>query len=191
MGHFLVGLEHEDRILDELPEYELGGKRPRVHPEAYVAPTAILIGDVEVRAHASIWFGVVLRGDQSPIVIGEGSNVQDNAVIHCSRELPTVLERNVTIGHLACIEGCVVEEGALVGTASVMLQRSRLGRGALLAAGSVLGEGQVVPAGHLAAGVPAQVKKELSGSSADWVARPAEHYQENARRFRRELTSLQ
>src|SRR5579871_5112725 len=129
-----------------MPLFELAGKRPRVHPDAYVAPTAVLIGDVEVEAHASVWFGVVLRGDESRIVIGEGSNVQDNAVIHCSHDLPTILERNATVGHLACIEGCVVEEGALVGTGSIMLQRSRLGRGALLAAGSVLGEGQEVPA---------------------------------------------
>ena len=170
-----------------MPEYELGGKRPRVHPEAYVAPTAVLIGDVVVEAHASIWFGVVLRGDASTITIGEGTNVQDNAVIHCSRELPTVLEKNVTVGHLACLEGCVVEEGALIGTGAIMLQRSRVGRGALLAAGSVLGEGQEVPDNCLAAGVPAVVKKELSGSSASWVTGPAEHYQENARRFRRHL----
>lgn len=170
-----------------MPEYELGGKRPQVHPEAYVAPTAVLIGDVVIAAHASIWFGVVLRGDESTITIGEGTNVQDNAVIHCSHDLPTVLERNVTVGHLACLEGCVVEEGALVGTGAIMLQRSRLGRGAMLAAGSVLGEGKEIPAAHLGAGVPAVVKKELSGSSADWVIRPAQHYQENARRFRRHL----
>src|SRR5258708_27768173 len=115
-------------------EVELAGKRPNVHPDAYVAPTAVLIGDVEVRANASIWFGVVLRGDASQIIIGEGSNVQDNVVIHCSEDLPTILERNVTVGHLACLEGCVVEEGALVGTGAIMLQRSRLGRGSMLAA---------------------------------------------------------
>jgi len=170
-----------------MPEFELDGRRPKVHPEAYVAPTAVLIGEVEVQAHASVWFGVVLRGDAAGIVIGEGSNVQDNVVIHCSEGLPTVLERNVTVGHLACLEGCVVEEGALVGTGSIMLQRSRLGRGSLLAAGSVLAEWQEVPAGMLAAGVPAVVKKELSGSSADWVIGPAGHYQENARKFREHL----
>lgn len=171
-----------------MPEFELAGKRPRVHPDAYVAPTAVLIGDVEVRAHASIWFGVVVRGDSAPIVIGEGSNVQDNAVIHCSQGLPTILERDTTIAHLACIEGCVVEEGAVVGTGAIMLQRSRLGRGAMLAAGSVLGEGREVPSGHLAAGVPAEVKKEISGPSAEWVTRPARHYQENARRYRSDLS---
>lgn len=167
-----------------MPEYELDGKRPRVHPEAWVAPTAVLIGDVVVGAGASIWFGAVLRGDAATITIGAGTNIQDNAVIHCSADLPTVLEDDVTVGHGACLEGCLVETGSLVGTGAIMLQRSRLGRGALLAAGAVLAEGQEIPAGHLAAGVPAEVKKELSGSSADWVTHPARHYQENARRFR-------
>jgi carbonic anhydrase/acetyltransferase-like protein (isoleucine patch superfamily) len=170
-----------------VPEYELDGVRPRVHPDAFIAPTAVLIGNVEVGPGASVWFGAVLRGDEAAIVIGAGSNVQDNAVIHCSANLPTVIGPNVTIGHQACLEGCVVEEGALVGTGSIMLQRSRLGARSLLAAGAVLAEGKEVPPGHLAAGVPAEVKKPLSGSSARWVEHPAEHYQENARRFRQGL----
>ncbi|HEY4867057.1 MAG TPA: gamma carbonic anhydrase family protein, partial [Candidatus Dormibacteraeota bacterium] len=107
-----------------MPEFELGGRRPRVHPDAYVAPTAVLIGDVELGPGASVWFGVVLRGDEAGISIGAGSNVQDNVVIHCSRELPTVIGENVTIGHMACLEGCTVEDRALVGTGAIMLQRS-------------------------------------------------------------------
>src|SRR2546428_3453778 len=124
-----------------MPEFELGGRRPRVHPDAYVAPTAVLIGDVELGANASVWFGAVLRGDESSISIGADSNVQDNAVIHCSANLPTVVGEGVTIGHLACLEGCTVEDGALVGMGAIMLQRSRLGAGAVLAAGSLLTEG--------------------------------------------------
>jgi carbonic anhydrase/acetyltransferase-like protein (isoleucine patch superfamily) len=170
-------------------EYELDGRRPRVHPDAFVAPTAVLIGDVDVGARASIWFGVVLRGDQATIVVGAGSNVQDNAVIHCAEGMPTTIGENVTVGHLACLEGCVVEDGAVVGVGAIMLQRSRLGAGAMLAAGAVLPEGREVPASHLAAGVPAEVKKPLSGSSAHWVTTTAEHYQENGRRFRRGLRS--
>src|SRR5205085_12646762 len=111
--------------------------------------------DVEVGPDASIWFGAILRSDEAAIVIGAGSNVQDNTVIHCSRDLPTVVGRHVTIGHAACLEGCVVEDEAVVGTGAIMLQRSRLGVGAMLAAGSVLSEGREVPSGHLAAGVPA------------------------------------
>jgi carbonic anhydrase/acetyltransferase-like protein (isoleucine patch superfamily) len=171
-----------------LPQFALDGRTPRVHPDAYIAPTAVLVGDVEVGAGASVWFGAVLRGDLNPIRVGEGTNIQDNAVIHCSDELPTVLGRDVTVGHRACLEGCVVEDGALIGTAAVMLQRSRVGEGAMLAAGAVLGEGHEVPPRYLAAGVPAVVKKPLSGSSAEWVKHAAEHYRENARRYRRTLS---
>src|SRR5215470_17412273 len=105
-----------------MPELELDGKRPRVHPDAFIAPTAVLIGDVEVGPGASIWFGAVIRGDFAPIVVGAGSNVQDNAVLHCAEGLPTVIGERVTIGHQACLEGCVVEDRALVGMGSIMLQ---------------------------------------------------------------------
>jgi carbonic anhydrase/acetyltransferase-like protein (isoleucine patch superfamily) len=170
-----------------MPEFELDGKRPHVHPDAFVAPTAVLIGEVEIGPNASVWFGAVLRADQARVVVGAGSNIQDNAVLHCAAELPTLVGENVTIGHNACLEGCVVEDGAVVGMGSIMLQRSRLGSGAMLAAGAVLPEGREVPGGHLAAGMPADIKKPLSGSSARWVTRTAEHYQENARRFRKGL----
>src|ERR1700738_3815015 len=117
-----------------MPEFELCGKRPRVHPEAYVAPTAAIIGDVEIGPGASVWFGAVLRGDEDRITIGAGSNVQDNAVIHCSEGVPTLVGENVTIGHSALLEGCVVEDTSTVGMGAVMLQRSRLGAGSVLAA---------------------------------------------------------
>src|SRR6202022_3810555 len=125
-----------------MPEFEFNGKRPPVPPDAYVAPTAVLIGDVRVAAGASIWFGAVLRGDESHIEVGEGSNVQDGCIVHCSENLPTVIGREASLGHLACIEGCTVEDGALVGTGAIMLHRSRVGTGAVLAAGPVLLEGQ-------------------------------------------------
>lgn len=168
-------------------EFALGDKRPHVHPDAYIAPTAVLIGDVEIEAGASVWFGAVLRGDESKIHIKTGSNVQDNVVIHCAENLPTVIEENVTVGHSAQLEGCVVERGALVGMGATMLQRSRLGAGSMLAAGAVLAEGDHIPPGHLAAGVPAKVKKQLQGSSNDWVATSAAHYQKRAVRYRAEL----
>jgi carbonic anhydrase/acetyltransferase-like protein (isoleucine patch superfamily) len=165
-------------------EFELAGKRPNVHPDAYIAPTAVLIGDVVVGAGASVWFGAVLRADESQIKVGEGSNIQDNAVIHCATNLPTLIERNATIGHSALLEGCIVEEGALVGMGSTMLQRSRLGAGSMLAAGAVLQEGKEIPPGHLAAGVPATVKKPLAGSSGNWVGTAAKHYQDRAVAYR-------
>jgi len=158
-----------------------------VHPDAYIAPTAVLIGDVEVGAGASVWFGAVLRGDEAAIKVGDGANIQDNVVVHCARDLPTLIERNASVGHSAQLEGCVVEEGALVGMGATMLQRSRLGAGSMLAAGAVLGEGKSVPAGHLAAGVPATVRKPLDGSSQSWVGTAAKHYQDRAVRYRANL----
>ena len=168
-------------------EFEFRGHRPDVHEDAYIAPTAVLIGDVHIAAGASVWFGAVLRGDESAITLGEGANIQDNAVIHCAREMPTVIERDATIGHSALLEGCIVEAGALVGMGAIMLQGSRLGAGSMLAAGAVLGEGKEVPPGHLAAGTPASVKKELSGSSRRWVGNAAQHYRERAIAYRSEL----
>ena len=171
-------------------EFEFGGRRPKVHPDAYIAPTAVLIGDVAVEKAASIWFGAVLRGDESRITIGEGANVQDNAVIHCAEDLPTVIEKNASIGHSAQLEGCVVEQGALVEMGATMLQRSRLGAGSMLAAGAVLQEGKHIPPGHMAAGVPASVKKPLDGSSNHWVGTTAQHYRDRATRYRAELKPI-
>jgi carbonic anhydrase/acetyltransferase-like protein (isoleucine patch superfamily) len=168
-------------------EFELGGKRPTVHPDAYIAPTAVLIGDVEIGAGASVWFGAVLRGDESQIKVGDGANIQDNAVLHCAHNLPTVIEQNASVGHSAQLEGCVVEQGAVVGMGATMLQRSRLGAGSLLAAGAVLGEGSEVPPGHMAAGVPAKVKKPLDGSSGNWVGITAQHYRDRAVAYREKL----
>ena len=168
-------------------EFELSGKRPTVHPDAYIAPTAVLIGDVEVGAGASVWFGAVLRGDEAAIKVGEGANIQDNVVVHCAHDLPTLIERNASVGHSALLEGCVVEQGAVVGMGATMLQRSRLGAGSMLAAGAVLGEGKSVPAGHMAAGVPATVRKALDGSAQSWVGTTAKHYQDRAVRYRAKL----
>ena len=164
---------------------ELDGKTPQVAEDAFVAPTAVLIGDVTVEAGASIWFGAVLRGDNSAIVIGAGSNVQDNCVIHCADELPTIVGANVTVGHMAMLEGCVIGDGSLVGMGAIVLQRAKVGANALVAAGAVVGEGMEIPDGVLAAGVPAKVKKELAGSSQRWVETAAREYQSKRLRYMR------
>ena len=164
---------------------ELDGKTPQVAEDAYVAPTAVLIGDVTVHAGASVWFGAVLRGDNSAIVIGAGSNVQDNCVIHCADDLPTVVGENVTVGHMAMLEGCEIGDGALIGMGAIVLQRAKVGPRSLVAAGAVVGEGMEIPGGMLAAGIPAQVKKELEGSSQRWVETAALEYQAKRLRYMR------
>jgi carbonic anhydrase/acetyltransferase-like protein (isoleucine patch superfamily) len=152
-------------------------KRPLVADEAFIAPTAVLIGDVVVEEGASVWFGAVLRGDFNRIVVGSGTSVQDNSVIHTNEDLPTVIGSNVTVGHLSLLEGCEIEDGALIGMGSIVLNRARVGRRAMLAAGSVVRENQQIPSEVLAAGMPAEVKKDLGGSSSEWVEMAAREYQ--------------
>jgi carbonic anhydrase/acetyltransferase-like protein (isoleucine patch superfamily) len=153
------------------------GKEPQVDPNALVAPTAVLIGDVAVEEGASVWFGAVLRADFDKIVVGAGSSVQDNCVLHTNEGLPTTIGRNVTVGHLSLLEGCAIEDGAIVGMGSIVLNRARVGRRAMLAAGSVVAEGAEIPPEVVAAGAPARVKKELGGSSWRWVESAAREYQ--------------
>jgi carbonic anhydrase/acetyltransferase-like protein (isoleucine patch superfamily) len=157
---------------------ELGGVSPTIGEEVFLAPTAVLVGDVRVGDRANIWFGTVLRGDVSHIEIGPGCSIQDNAVIHCADDLPTIVGEDVVVGHGAMLEGCTIEDGALIGMGAIVLQHARVGAGAMIAAGAVVSERQDIPPGVLAAGVPAQVKKELSGSALAWTGRAAEHYQE-------------
>lgn len=154
-----------------------GGKEPEVAPDAFLAPTAVLIGDVVVEEGASIWFGAVLRGDFDRIVVGAGSSVQDNCVLHTNEGLPTLIGRNVTVGHLSLLEGCEIGEGAIVGMGSIVLNRASVGTRTMLAAGSVVTEDAEIPPEVLAAGAPAKVKKNLDGGSAQWVEGAAREYQ--------------
>jgi carbonic anhydrase/acetyltransferase-like protein (isoleucine patch superfamily) len=147
------------------------------------SPTAVLVGDVRVGDRASVWFGAVLRGDLSHIEVGEETSIQDNAVLHCATDLPTIVGSRVTVGHGAMLEGCVVEDGAVVGMGAIVLQSARVGAGAMLAAGAVLSERSEVGEGMLAAGVPAREKKPLSGSAARWPEIAVDDYQELRRRY--------
>ncbi|MGH2570842.1 MAG: gamma carbonic anhydrase family protein [bacterium] len=153
------------------------GWTPRIHPTAFVAPNATLVGQVVVEAQANVWFGVVLRADQNLIRIGERTSVQDNAVMHCNEEHPTILGRNVTIGHCAVLEGCEVADFALIGMNACVLDGATVEEGALVAAGSVVKERDRIPAWTLAGGVPAVPKKKLSGAALEQVKSAAAHYQ--------------
>ncbi len=152
-------------------------KEPEVADDAFIAPTATLIGDVTVEEGASVWFGAVLRGDFNRIVVGAGSSVQDNSVIHTNESLPTTIGRNVTVGHMSLLEGCTVGDGTVIGMGSIVLNRASVGSRVMLAAGSVVREDQDIPDEVLAAGVPAQVKKPLEGSSSGWIETSAREYQ--------------
>ena len=160
------------------------GKTPKIGKDAFIAPTAVLIGDVEIGDGASVWFGAVLRGDEAGIRIGAHTSVQDNVVIHVSEGLDTVIEDHVTIGHGAILEGCNVGSYALIGMNAVVLDGARVGHRALIAAGCVVLEGQEIPAESLAAGAPAKVKKKLEGGAAKWIDVAADAYTRLTREYR-------
>src|SRR5262249_61146502 len=128
-------------------EYE--GKHPRIGKDVFIAPTAVIIGDVEIGDGVSVWYGVVLRGDEGRIVIGRGSNVQDNAVIHTTTEFPTILKENVTIGHGALLEVCTVEDGAVVGMGAIVLPAAVIGRQSIVGAGRAVSPGAIISTAHL------------------------------------------
>jgi carbonic anhydrase/acetyltransferase-like protein (isoleucine patch superfamily) len=157
---------------------ELDGVAPTIGDGVFLAPTAVLVGDVRVGDRCNIWFGTVLRGDVTHIEIGAGCSIQDTAVIHCAHDLPTLIGADVVVGHGAMLEGCTIGDGALIGMGAIVLQRAQIGAGAMVAAGAVVSESAEIGPGVLAAGVPARVKKELSGSALAWTHRAAEHYQE-------------
>lgn len=161
------------------------GRTPRIDPSAFVAPTAVLIGDVEVGPESSIWFGAVLRGDHpdNGIRVGARVSIQDNCVLHVSDRGPTVVEDEATVGHGAVFESCRIGRAALIGMNAVILHGAVIGEAALVAALAVVTEGMQVPPRSLVAGAPARVRKQLSGESAEWVRRSADHYVELSREY--------
>jgi carbonic anhydrase/acetyltransferase-like protein (isoleucine patch superfamily) len=164
---------------------EYNGTRPRIADDAFIAPNATIIGNVIIEAGANIWFGAVLRGDTNRIVIGPRTSVQDNAVIHANAGNPTIVEADVAIGHLVVLEGCHIEEGALIGMNATVLDGATVGRRALVAAGSVVGEHQVIPPEVLAAGVPAKVKGPMSKAVYQRVLSASSDYQKIANNYKK------
>ena len=161
------------------------GVWPDVADDAFLAPGAVLIGNVKVGPQSSVWFGAVLRGDhpQHGIVIGPRTSVQDGCVIHVGDWRPTTVGAECTIGHGAKFESCAIGDGCTVGMNAVILQEAVIGERSLVAAGAVVLERTEVPPGSLVAGVPARVRKELDGSAARWIARGGDHYVALSRRY--------
>ncbi|MGI9624158.1 MAG: gamma carbonic anhydrase family protein [Acidimicrobiales bacterium] len=168
--------------------YALGDIEPQIDPTAYIHPDAVVIGNVTIGADSSVWPCAVLRGDDGRIVIGRGSNVQDGAVIHCTPFLDTQVGDGCTIGHIAHLEGCTIRDGALVGTASVVLHQAVVGEGALVGANAVVTGGTIVPPGAMALGIPAKVRE--GASDAAEIEAGVQSYIERGRRFRAEMRRL-
>lgn len=168
-----------------MPLYAFEGLCPQVHPQAFVAPTATLVGDVIVEAGASIWYGAVIRADYAPVIVRAGANVQENAVIHGPPGLTTDIGRGVTVAHNCVVHGAILEEECLVANGSVVLDGATIGPRSLVAAGSVVAAGARIPGEMLVAGAPAVVKRPVKGTGAEmWVKVNPGAYAELAQRHR-------
>jgi carbonic anhydrase/acetyltransferase-like protein (isoleucine patch superfamily) len=161
-----------------------GDAAPVVDPEAWLAPTATVIGDVRIAARASVFYGAVIRADMAAVELGAGSNLQDNVVVHTDFGFPTRIGAGVSVGHAAVVHGCTVEDDVLVGMHATVLNGAVVGTGSLLAAGTVVLEGTVVPPRSLVAGVPGKVRRTLDDAEVERVRRNAEIYVELAARHR-------
>ena len=170
--------------------YELDGVRPQIDPTAWVAPTAVLIGNVIVGPRANIWFGAVLRGDNEPIVVGEGSNIQENSVLHTDMGSPLTIGANCTIGHKVMLHGCTIADGSLIGMGATLLNGAKIGKNCLVGAGSLVTEGKEFPDGSMIMGTPAKVVRELSPEQIEGLRQSARHYVENAQRFKAGLKKI-
>ena len=165
-----------------MPLFAFEGNEPQVSPEAWIAPTATLVGDVRVEAEASVWYGAVLRADFGPIIVRRGANIQDGSVLHGGDDPITEIGEGVTIGHLCVVHGCVIGAEALIGNGSTVLDKVIVGRRALVAGGATVPPGMVIPDGMLAAGVPAKVIREVTGGARHWVETNPAVYRDLARR---------
>ena len=169
--------------------YSLGGKTPQTPPdgEYWIAPGAVVVGDVILGKNASVWFGAVVRGDNDPITIGENTNIQDGSVLHSDPGAPLIIGRDVTVGHMAMVHSCTVGDNSLVGIGAVILSRAKIGKNCLIGARALIPEGKEIPDNSLVVGSPGKVIRELEAHQIAFLTASAQHYVENWKRYVRDL----
>lgn len=170
--------------------YSLGAKTPQLLGNNYIAPNAVVIGDVVLHQNANVWWGVTIRGDNDTITLGENVNIQDGSVLHTDVGVPLTLEKNVSIGHLVMLHGCTVKEGSLIGIKAVVLNHAVIGRDCLIGANALIPEGKVIPDRSLVVGSPGRVVRSLTDDEVEMVRGIAKHYTDNARRYQAELSQI-
>jgi carbonic anhydrase/acetyltransferase-like protein (isoleucine patch superfamily) len=170
--------------------YELDGVAPRMGKDAWVADSAQVMGNVELEADVSVWFGTVIRGDTEVIHIGRGSNIQDLSVLHADIGKPLTIGENVTVGHKVMLHGCTIGDGSLIGIGAIVLNGAKIGKGCIVGAGALVTEGKEFPDGSMIIGSPAKAVRELTAEQQQGLRWSAQHYIENARRFRDGLKQI-
>jgi carbonic anhydrase/acetyltransferase-like protein (isoleucine patch superfamily) len=170
--------------------YSLAGRTPVTSPDHFIAPNATVIGSVVIQRNASIWFNVVIRGDNDTITIGENANVQDGCILHTDPGIPLTIGRDVTVGHKVMLHGCTIGDGSLIGINSVILNRAVVGRHCLIGANALITEGKEIPDGSVVMGSPGKIVRTLEEEEIARLRRSAEIYVANARRYRETLSPL-
>ena len=170
--------------------YALGEKTPQLKGNNYIAPNAVVIGDVIIEKNASVWWNVTIRGDNHTITLGENVNIQDGSVLHTDEGIALILERNVSVGHMAMLHGCTVREGSLIGIKAVVLNGAVIGRDCLIGANSLIPEGKVIPDRSLVVGSPGRVVRQLTDSEIARLRGIAQHYVDNAVRYKESLVEV-
>lgn len=173
-----------------MPLYEFADQSPQIAETAWLAPSADIIGDVTVEDGASVWFGAVLRGDNSKITVGTGSNVQDGAMLHSDPGIPCTIGAYVTIGHHAVLHGCTIGDRALIGMGATILNNAVIGEDCIVGAGALVTEGKVFPAGHLIVGSPARAVRELTEDQKAMLRFSATVYQEKQKAYASSLKRI-
>ncbi|MBI1339958.1 gamma carbonic anhydrase family protein [bacterium] len=163
--------------------YDLDNVRPVLDREAWVAPNAVVLGRVELKRNASVWFGATLRGDNDPIIIGENSNIQDGSVVHTDIGWPVTVGRDCTVGHMVMLHGCTIGDNSLIGIGSTILNGARIGRNCLIGAHALIPEGKEIPDNSLVMGAPGKVVREITPEQAQMFTASALHYVENWKRY--------
>ncbi|CAM5444253.1 Gamma carbonic anhydrase family protein OS=Streptomyces antimycoticus OX=68175 GN=SANT12839_082030 PE=4 SV=1 [Streptomyces antimycoticus] len=169
----------------------IGGKEPQIAPEAFVAPTSVVIGEVVLAAGSSVWYQAVLRGDGGPIVLGADSNIQDNCTVHVDPGFPVSIGERVSVGHNAVVHGCTVEDDVLIGMGATVLNGARVGAGSLVAAQALVPQGMEIPPGSLVAGVPARVRRPLTDEEREGIKLNAQVYVDRAKQYREAFRSAE
>ena len=170
--------------------YQLGDRIPTLHDSAFVAPSAQLIGSVVLEEGASVWFNVVLRGDNDVLTVGRDSNVQDGSIVHTDAGIRMTIGRGVTVGHKVMLHGCEVGDFSLIGMNAVILNRAKIGNYCMIGANALITEGKEIPDGSVVMGSPGKIVRQVTDAERRVLEGSAAHYVENARRFREQLTQI-
>ena len=170
--------------------YQLDDLSPAIHDSAWVADSAAVMGNVTLSEDSSVWFGVVIRGDTETITVGKGTNIQDNSVLHADHGMPLVIGDNVTVGHQVMLHGCTIGDGSLIGIQAVVLNGAKIGKNCLVGAGSLVTEGKEFPDGWMIMGSPAKAVRQLTDAQIEGLKMSAQHYIDNARRYKTGLKKL-